>query len=84
MALRTFHVQSADGIDVMPGGFVRVSPQSESLDHSITSGRLGQDCWVIDDKPVDQETTLLPPPGTLIRLTRSGAELPSRVAENLF
>ncbi len=84
MALRTFHVQSADSIDVMPGGFVRVSPQSESLDHSITSGRLGQDCWVIDDKPVDQETTLLPPPGTLIRLTRSGAELPSRVAENLF
>ncbi len=84
VALRSFHVHSLDGVDVLPGGFVRISPNAGSLDHSITSGQLGQDCWVIDDKPVDQDTTLLPPPGTLIRLTRSGAELPSRVAENLF
>ncbi len=84
VALRSFHVHSLDGVDVLPGGFVRISPSASSLDHSITSGQLGQDCWVIDDQPVDHETTLLPPPGTLIRLTRSGAELPSRVAENLF
>ncbi len=54
------------------------------MDQSPISGRLGQDCWVIGEAPVDTETTLLPPAGAAIRLTRSGAELPSRVAENLF
>ncbi len=84
VALRSFHLQTHSGVEVLPGGLVRVSPESDALDHSPTSGQLGQDCWVIGDTPVDTETTLLPPPNSPIRLTRSGAELPSRVAENLF
>ncbi len=83
VAMRSFHVQTSSGIDVLPGGLVRVSPDAPSLDHSPNSGRLGQDCWIVASEPVDHEATLLPPDGP-IRLTRGGEELPSRVAENLF
>ncbi len=84
VALRSFQLQTAEGVEVLPGGLVRVSPDPETLDHSPTSGRLGQDCWIVADEPVDQDATLMPPLGATIRLTRGGAELPSRVAENLF
>lgn len=83
-ALRCFHVQSQAGTEVLPGGLVRVSPDAATLDQSPTSGRLGQDCWVVGEDPVDQQTTLLPAAGTLVRLTRGGDALPSRVAENLY
>ncbi|MGB5404413.1 MAG: circularly permuted type 2 ATP-grasp protein, partial [Robiginitalea sp.] len=84
VALRSFQLQTAEGVEVLPGGLVRVSPDPETLDHSPTSGRLGQDCWIVADEPVDQDATLMPPLGATIRLTRGGAELPSRVAENLL
>lgn len=84
VALRSFHVQSDSGVDVLPGGLVRVSPDSATLDGSPSMGALGQDCWVIGDSPVDPKTSLLPPANSPITLTRSGAELPSRVAEHLF
>ncbi|OUW77839.1 MAG: hypothetical protein CBD74_11970 [Saprospirales bacterium TMED214] len=84
VGLRSFQFQNDNGIEVLPGGLVRVSPDPKSLDHSPSSGRLGQDCWVIGEEPIDQEKTLLPPSGTSIQIARSGAELPSRVAENFF
>ena len=84
VALRSFQLQTADGIEVLPGGLARVSPESESLDQSPSSGRLGQDCWIVSDKPVDHDITLLPADDADIRLNRGGSELPSRVAENLF
>jgi uncharacterized circularly permuted ATP-grasp superfamily protein/uncharacterized alpha-E superfamily protein len=84
VTLRSFQVLLSDRVSVLPGGLVRVSPDSHALDQSPTSGRLGQDCWVIGDEPVDHETTLLPPPHAEIRLVRAGDDLPSRVAENLF
>ncbi len=83
-ALRCFQVQTQHGIDVLPGGLVRVSPDAEPLDQSPTSGRLGQDCWIVGDEPVDQQTSLLPAPDKLLKLTRGGQALPSRVAENLY
>jgi uncharacterized circularly permuted ATP-grasp superfamily protein/uncharacterized alpha-E superfamily protein len=84
VTLRSFQLQAGDSVHVLPGGLARVSPDQESLDQTPTSGRLGQDCWVIGDEPVDTKTTLLPSAGETLRLTRSGDELPSRVAENLF
>ena len=84
VAVRSFQLQTDDGVDVLPGGLVRVSPESHTLDQSPTSGRLGQDCWIVADEPVDQETTLLPASDASVKLTRSGSELTSRVAENLF
>ncbi len=84
LALRSFQLQTTDQVHVLPGGLARVSPEADPLDRSPASGRLGLDCWVIGDTPVDLETTLLPPVGAVIQLTRGGDELPSRVAENLF
>ena len=84
VAFRAFHVQTASEIDVMPGGLVRVSGERETLDGNPTSGHFGQDCWVVSNQPVDQQTSLLPPPAKPVELVRSGNELPSRVAENFF
>lgn len=84
VALRTFHLQTADTVDVLPGGLVRVSPDPHSLDHSPISGRLGQDCWVVGEEPVNHQKTLLPPSNAKVQIKRVGSELPSRVAENLF
>ena len=83
-ALRSFQLQTESGIEVLPGGLGRVSPVAEPLDQSPTTGRLGLDCWVVGGVTTGTETTLLPPPNTPLRLTRSGSTLPSRVAENLF
>ena len=68
----------------MPGGLARVSPDPRTLDQSPASGRLGLDCWIANDKPVDQEITLLKRSNAAINLVRGGAEMPSRVAESLF
>lgn len=84
VALRSFQVQTSTGIDVLPGGLVRVSPTAEGVDHAHGAIQLGQDCWVIADEPVDASSTLLPSPDQALKLVRGGAELPSRVAENLF
>jgi uncharacterized alpha-E superfamily protein len=83
-ALRCFHMQSASGIDVLPGGLVRVSPDASVLDESPTSGRLGQDCWIVGEEPTHRQPSLLPSDSTLVKLTRGGEALPSRVAENLY
>lgn len=84
VALRVFSLQTAHQVDVLPGALARVSPKGDLLRRSPTSGLLTQDCWVISDKPIDHEMTLLPVEGEKIRLRRSGAELPSRVAEHLY
>jgi len=84
VALRSFQIQFAGQVDVLPGGLVRVSPTSEGVENPHHSTQLGQDCWVVADRPVDQSSTLLPSPHVPLRFVRGGAELPSRVAENLF
>lgn len=84
VALRSFQIQFAGQVDVLPGGLVRVSPTSEGVENPHHSTQLGQDCWVVADGPVDQSSTLLPSPHVPLRFVRGGAELPSRVAENLF
>lgn len=82
-ALRTFTVAQGDEWRVLPGGLARVSPDSLVLEHAISSGERSQDVWVLADGPVD-ETTLLSAGGRSVALRRTSAELPSRVADNLF
>lgn len=84
VALRSFQVQTAGDVEVMPGGLARVSPDPHTLDKSPASGRLGLDCWIANDKPVDHEITLLKQSHATITLVRGGAEMPSRVGESLF
>lgn len=83
LGVRAFLVASGASFETMPGGLVRVSPKPEVLDQTMTAGERSQDLWIIASGPVD-ESSLLPPPGEAVELRRSGAELPSRVADNLF
>ena len=83
VALRTFLVASGDGYVVMPGGLTRVSPSAEPLDVSVSAGEGSKDIWMRSREPV-RPLSLLRPRSERIELRRSGSELPSRVADNLF
>ncbi|NND99632.1 MAG: circularly permuted type 2 ATP-grasp protein [Pirellulaceae bacterium] len=84
VALRCFQLQTSEGVEVVPGAMARLSAKEHELSRSPVSGQVTQDCWIVSNKPVDIETTLLPPADARIGLRRGGDELPSRVAEHLF
>ena len=85
LAIRTYAVSDADANEfhTMDGGLGRVTKSTGSLEISIRKGENSKDIWILSDEPVPP-TTLLSPPGTSTIKRRSGAELPSRVADNLF
>jgi len=83
VGLRTYLVASGRSYLCLPGGLVRASPNSQTLDLSISQGEVSKDAWVLAAGPV-APVSLLKPPGYIQELKRSGAELPSRVADNLF
>ena len=82
VALRAFLVASGDSYTVLPGGLVRVAAMPRQLNFSILTGEGSKDTWVLADQPVRKVT--LQASGEALELRRSGAELPSRVADNLF
>lgn len=83
LSLRTYAAATEAGYHVMPGGLMRISFQAEMQENSLAAGEGSKDCWVLAEGPVHQ-FSLLPQGGAAIELRRSGVELPSRVAENLF
>lgn len=83
VALRVFLVAHRGSYQVMPGGLVRMARKSHSLDLSILAGEISKDAWVLSTGPVRQ-VTLLRTSRDSINLRRTGAEVPSRVADNLF
>ncbi len=95
LALRAYLVASGDLLEsgdleaqgdsyqVMPGGLARTSTSLDPLELSIRRGEGSKDTWVLSDGPVEH-VTLLDAPGQQVELRRSGAELPSRTADNLF
>lgn len=83
IAMRAFAVASGDDFEVMQGGLVRVSAAPDPLEMSILAGEKSKDAWVLSKGPVNR-VSLLKKPGGPIELKRTGGELPSRVAENLF
>ncbi len=83
VALRTYVTTSGESSIVMPGALARVSSTLDPLEMSIQNGERSKDTWVLADEPVEN-VTLLDKPGKAISIRRSGAELPSRAAENIF
>lgn len=82
LALRTFAVSTGDGFEVMRGGLGRTSPRPDPLYVSMNDGEGGKDVWVQASKQQPKRPSLsivqkLPP-------RRSGFELSSRSADNLF
>lgn len=83
LALRAFLVSSGDGYTALPGGLARISTDATILDDAMTSGERSQDVWVLSEKPVPP-VSLLSSTEDVVTLRRTGAELPSRVADNLY
>ena len=83
VGLRTFQLQTKDGFRSLPGGLARVSPDSDSLNFTMTAGERSQDVWILSEQPVEP-FSLLEGSSSLLAPRRSGSELPSRVADNFF
>jgi uncharacterized circularly permuted ATP-grasp superfamily protein/uncharacterized alpha-E superfamily protein len=83
LVLRAYVVATPDGYTVMPGGLARVSAVPDTPAVSMQQGGGSKDTWIVAHSPPFL-FSLLPPPGQPIELRRSGYELPSRVADNLY
>jgi uncharacterized circularly permuted ATP-grasp superfamily protein/uncharacterized alpha-E superfamily protein len=81
--LRGYAVLSGDDYQVMPGGLSLVSSSDRDPFIAIAAGALAKDLWVRSEHPV-VSFSLLPPATRPVELSREGADLPSRSADNLF
>ncbi|WP_461521403.1 circularly permuted type 2 ATP-grasp protein [Porticoccus sp.] len=82
MNLRVFLARTADGWQVMPGGFARIGPSSDSAALALQRGGSVADVWVVSKNPVPTETMLGAAKGPFTR--QQPGVLPSRSADNLF
>lgn len=82
-ALRTFLVASGEDYSLMPGGLVRYALSTEPMELSIAAGAGSKDVWVLAEGPV-KPVTLLQHEDRPVRLRRTSAIFPSRVADDLF
>lgn len=82
-ALRVFVAASPDGYVVMPGGLARLCPPHKG--QAFDFGRFGdgKDTWVLSDSQLRTGPTQRARAGAMT-LRRTGRELPSRTADNLF
>lgn len=83
LALRGFVLGSENGHRTLQGGLARVAWNPELLDQSPTSGEKSQDVWIQGHRstpPTEAASSTTGP----ITLKRSGAELPSRVADSFY
>ncbi|MCR8827501.1 circularly permuted type 2 ATP-grasp protein [Pseudosulfitobacter koreensis] len=83
MCLRVFLVRTADGWQMMPGGYARVSGGDDPKALAMQRGGKVADVWIVSDTPVPQTSLLTPKADAPTRAFSEGA-LPSRSADNLF
>ena len=84
VGLRSYAVVNADGAySVMPGGLARVASGLDARVISMQRGGASKDAWVLSHGPV-KDFTLLKSRLGVADLVRAGANLSSRVVENLF
>lgn len=83
LVLRAFAVASGDSYAVMPGGLARTSNPDIPSPLAIPASQGSKDAWVLGSKPV-QHVTLLAHRDEAIVIRRTGADLPSRVADNIY
>ncbi len=83
MVLRVYLCADGDSYRVMPGGLTRTADNSEAHAVTMQQGDASKDTWVLWDSPVSTFSRLASPDQDVV-LRRSGTDLPSRVADNLF
>ncbi|MBW8639265.1 circularly permuted type 2 ATP-grasp protein [Hoeflea sp. WL0058] len=82
MSLRVFLMRTADGWQVMPGGFARIGKSDRSAALAMQQGGSAADVWIVSKNPVPNDTMLSPAAASFMRKQTSA--LPSRSADNLF
>ncbi len=82
-AVRAFLVEDESRFRLMPGGLLRVAPDTSPMQLSVSAGEGSKDLWVLAEGKVDK-VTLLAPGDQPAELRRTSALFPSRVADNLF
>ena len=82
MTLRVFLARTADGWQVMPGGFARIGSSADTAAISMRNGGSVADVWIVSDKPVEPVTMLAAQSAPFVRV--QPGPLPSRAADNLF
>lgn len=82
VVLRVFAAWSAGSYVVMPGGLTRISNTEDSLVVSMQRGGGSKDTWVLTTED-EEPFSLVQPSRHPIDVNRT-ADLPSRVADNLF
>ena len=80
---RAYLAAEGDSYTVMAGGLTRVTQSAESFVVSLQKGGGSKDVWVQSTGPVST-VTLLTPATEKVSLSRGGADLPSRVADDLY
>lgn len=85
MVLRSFLVARGDSYTALPGGLTRVGLSRDDVFISNQRGGISKDTWILASER-EQRVTLMPAatPAVSVALSRSGGEVPSRVADHLF
>ncbi len=83
MTLRVYLAARGDDYVMMPGGLARISSSQDARAASLQRGEVSKDAWVISDQPVSG-FSLLPPLLSVLNVKRTGKDLPSNAADNLF
>jgi uncharacterized alpha-E superfamily protein len=83
LVLRVYVASAGDSMAVMPGGLTRVGAATDVPIVTMQRGGGSKDTWVVSEGPVTA-VSLLAPTRLSVRRERLDAELPSRVADNLF
>ncbi len=83
LVMRAYVAATPDGYTVMPGGLTRVSLSPEDPVVSMQSGGGSKDTWILSEGPVEA-VTLLKTASREVHLEPAAAEVPSRVADDLF
>ena len=83
LVVRAFAVENNASYVVMNGGLARTS--STDLEHKgvVPKSQGSKDAWIVGEQPVEQ-VSLLPHRDEPIPLRRTGSDLPSRVADNIY
>ncbi len=81
-ALRLFVGRTRSGYSVMPGGLVRMAGGTTT--YELPSGHGSKDCWVLSEEPHPNPVSLLKSTISTVHLRRTGRDLLSRTADNLY
>jgi uncharacterized circularly permuted ATP-grasp superfamily protein/uncharacterized alpha-E superfamily protein len=83
LVLRTFIAASGEDFVVMPGGLARIVHSADTRAAAMKRGGDSKDSWVLSPAPV-APVTLIGTASGPVQLRRTGRDLPSRTADNLY